>query len=211
VVSDGSTDGTAASARQVARAVGVGQTFVSAAFSGRQECLPHARANVRVLELPSNVGKAAALSAGCTAAVHDILVFADARQTWAADALPLLLENFADPSVGAVSGDLVVQSAPGVMAGVGLYWQYEKELRKLESQVHSTVGVTGAISAVRRRLFRAIPPGTLLDDVYWPLQVAMQGLRVVHDGRAHAYDRLPARRATSSAARCARSAATSSS
>src|SRR5262249_58888160 len=28
-------------------------------------------------------------------------------------------------------------------------------------------------------------------DVYWPLRVAMQGYRVVHDERAHAYDRLP--------------------
>jgi hypothetical protein len=33
----------------------------------------------------------------------------------------------------------------------------------------------------------------LLDDLYWPLQVVMQGRRVVHDERAIAYDRLPAR------------------
>ena len=57
--------------------------------------------------------------------------------------------------------------------------------------VHSTVGVTGAIAAVRRSLFRTIPAGTILDDVYWPLRVAMRGNRVVFDGRAHAFDRLP--------------------
>jgi biofilm PGA synthesis N-glycosyltransferase PgaC len=51
--------------------------------------------------------------------------------------------------------------------------------------------VTGAISAVRKSLFRPIPPGTILDDVYWPLCVVMQGYRVVHDPRALAYDRLP--------------------
>ncbi len=39
------------------------------------------------------------------------------------------------------------------------------------------VGVTGAISAVRRELFRPIPEGTMLDDVHWPLQVAMAGKR----------------------------------
>ena len=44
---------------------------------------------------------------------------------------------------------------------------------------------------MRRSLFRPIPRGTLLDDVYWPLQVAMQRRRVVHDGSAVAYDRLP--------------------
>src|SRR5262249_42480436 len=62
-----------------------------------------------------------------------------------------------------------------------------------ESQIGSQVGVTGAISAVRRELFRAIPQGTLLDDVYWPLQVALAGYRVVHDSRAIARDRLPER------------------
>jgi cellulose synthase/poly-beta-1,6-N-acetylglucosamine synthase-like glycosyltransferase len=167
VVSDGSTDATV----QLARAT--------------QNDL------VRVLELPQNVGKATALNEGVAAARHDIVVFADVRQTWALDALARLLERFADPAVGAVSGELVIESSPGVMAGVGLYWRYEKWLRKQESRVHSTVGVTGAISAVRRALYRPIPPRTLLDDVYWPLAVVLQGYRVVFEKNAIAYDRLP--------------------
>jgi len=147
----------------------------------------------RVIELPTNMGKAAALSAGCAEASNDVLVFADARQTWAPEALGHLLENFDDPSVGGAGGDLVVEEAPGVMAGVGLYWRYEKWLRRTESRLHSSVGLTGAICSVRRELFRPIPPGTILDDVYWPLRVVMQGHRVVHDDRARAYDRLPDR------------------
>lgn len=167
VVSDGSTDETAAIARS---------------FS-----------DVDVLELVENVGKAAALTEASRRATGDVLVFADARQTWAEDALACLLENFADPEVGAVSGDLVLESTPGVLAGVGLYWRFEKWLRKQESRAGSQVGVTGAIAAARRELFRAIPPGILLDDVYWPLCVAMEGRRVMHDERAHAFDRLPER------------------
>jgi glycosyltransferase involved in cell wall biosynthesis len=149
---------------------------------------------VRVFALEPNQGKAAALTRGAAEARHDLLVFADARQRWADDALTRLVENFADPTVGAVSGDLVLESAPGVLAGVGLYWRFEKWLRKTESRLGSQVGVTGAISAVRRALFpAAIPTGTLLDDVYWPLCVAMGGHRVVHDDRARAFDRLPDR------------------
>jgi cellulose synthase/poly-beta-1,6-N-acetylglucosamine synthase-like glycosyltransferase len=147
--------------------------------------------SVRLLSWPENRGKAAALSAGAAEARGDILVFADARQTWADDALAELLSNFADPQVGGVSGDLVLESAPGVLAGVGLYWRFEKWLRRQESRRWSQVGVTGAIAAGRRQLFRPIPPGTLLDDVYWPLAVAMQGYRVVHDETARASDRLP--------------------
>lgn len=168
VVSDGSTDATATLVR----------------------C--HPGEGLRLLELPVNVGKAAALTEACALASHEIVVFADARQTWEPDALVRLLENFADPRVGAVGGDLVIERAPGVLAGVGTYWSYEKWLRQRESLVHSTVGVTGAICAVRRRLFRPVPPGTVLDDVYWPLGVVMQGYRVLHDSGARAFDRLPA-------------------
>ena len=183
VVSDGSTDRTTA----LARAAG---------------------GSVRVLEIAEGVGKAAALTTGCQSCVSDVLVFADARQRWAPDALQRLLENFADPKIGAVSGDLQLEAAPGVMAGIGIYWHFEKWLRQMESQIHSQVGVTGAISAVRRPLFRAIPPGTLLDDVYWPLQVAMQGYRVVHDARALLSIACLRIRGMSFAARCGRWRAT---
>ncbi len=168
VVSDGSTDQT----------VAIAQSYAATGL-------------VRVLDRPRSEGKAAALSAGCLTCTSDVLVFADVRQRWAPDALHRLLENFADPSVGAVSGDLKLETPDGALAGVGLYWRFEKWLRVRESLIDSQVGVTGAIAAVRRELFRPIPAGTLLDDVYWPLQVAMLGYRVVHDCRACAFDRLP--------------------
>jgi poly-beta-1,6-N-acetyl-D-glucosamine synthase len=101
------------------------------------------------------------------------------------------LENFVDPCVGGVSGDLLLLDATGALTGVALYWSYEKMLRRLEGRINSVVGVTGAISAVRRRLFQTLPQGTILDDVYWPLQVVLQGYRVIHDRRAVAYDHLP--------------------
>jgi cellulose synthase/poly-beta-1,6-N-acetylglucosamine synthase-like glycosyltransferase len=150
-----------------------------------------ANRGVRVVQQTTKQGKAAALNAGAAEARCELLIFADARQRWADDALVRLVENFADESVGAVSGDLALESSPGVLAGVGLYWQFEKWLRKQESKLGSQVGVTGAIAAVRRTLFRPIPPGTLLDDVYWPMHVVLQGKRVVHDERAVAFDRLP--------------------
>jgi biofilm PGA synthesis N-glycosyltransferase PgaC len=147
---------------------------------------------VQVVTLPCNWGKAAALSEGVRHAVHDILVFADVRQVWDDEALARLLEGFSDPSVGAVSGDLVLTGSRGGAEGVGLYWKYEKWLRIQESRFDSTIGVTGAICSVRRDLFEAVPPGTILDDVYWPLKVVMKGYRVQHEPRAIAVDRLPA-------------------
>ena len=48
-----------------------------------------------------------------------------------------------------------------------------------------------SVPGTRRELFTPIPAGTMLDDVYWPLCVAMKGKRVIHADRAFAYDRLP--------------------
>lgn len=169
VVTDGCRDGTAALVRS------------------------HASPLVRVVELAENEGKAQALSRGCALAQGEILVFADARQRWAADSLRRLLANFDSAEIGAVGGELLIEASRGVLDGVGFYWRYEKWLRRNEGRLNSTVGVSGSICAVRRGLFRPIPRGVLLDDLYWPLQVAMQGSRVVHDERAIAYDRLPPR------------------
>ena len=173
VVSDGSTDRTV--------------SIVEAMVGGRRD----SAVSVCLVELPVNRGKALALTEGGKQARGEIIVLADARQTWAEDAITKILENFADPDVGAVTGELMIESAPGVLAGIGLYWKFEKWLRLRESRVHSMVGVTGAVCAVRRDLFRPIPEGTITDDLYWPLLVAMQGRRVVFDPRAVAYDRLP--------------------
>ncbi|HZL34042.1 MAG TPA: glycosyltransferase [Tepidisphaeraceae bacterium] len=169
VVSDGSTDRTAATVRE------------------------NAEFGTEVIELAEKCGKASAISLGAKVARSEIIVFADVRQTWAPDALVKLLEPFRDDSVGAVSGDLVLQDAQGIMQGVGLYWRYEKWVRRLESRRSSTVQVSGAISAVRAGLFHGIPAGTILDDVYWPLQVAIQGFRVVHCEEAISFDQLPER------------------
>ncbi len=147
--------------------------------------------NVQLIHSPDNQGKSAALNAAVARAGHDVIIFADARQHWDAQTIPNILENFADRSVGAVSGDLVIESSPGTIAGVGIYWRFEKWLRRRESEFHSMVSVSGSIAAVRRNLFTSIPNGCLLDDVCWPLSVAMQGFRVIHDDRAKAYDRLP--------------------
>jgi cellulose synthase/poly-beta-1,6-N-acetylglucosamine synthase-like glycosyltransferase len=178
VVSDGSTDRTVVEAQAAAS---------EANFNDG------GRVAVRVIAQAQNLGKAIALNRGCSLARHPVLMFADARQTWADDAVTHLVAALADPAVGAVSGDLVVTSGPGVVAGVGLYWRFEKWLRRTESRFDSMVSVTGCISAVRREHFVELPAGTILDDVYWPLAVAMRGYRVVHEERDVAFDQLPER------------------
>ena len=167
VVSDGSTDDTADAVRAFGDAV-------------------------RLVEVPAG-GKPQALNAGVAEATGEILVFADARQRFSDAALMELVANFADDRVGGVTGELIIDAEAGSSAstigeGVGLYWKYEKWLRRNESAVWSTLGGTGCIYALRRSLWRPLPAETLLDDVLAPMRAVLDGWRIVFEDRALAYD-----------------------
>jgi poly-beta-1,6-N-acetyl-D-glucosamine synthase len=148
--------------------------------------------NRRTVFLTEHRGKATALNYGVAEARGEIIVLTDARQMIASDALRRLVANFADLSVGCVSGELIIgkNSTAASAEGVGLYWRVEKNIRHWEGLVGSTVGATGALYAVRKNLLLPLPQDTILDDVYIPLQVVRQGLRVVFERRALAWDDL---------------------
>jgi len=135
-------------------------------------------------------GKASGLNDAFNLAHGDLVVFTDARQMIEPGALRVLVESFADPDVGCVSGELMLGDlASGETArGMGLYWRIEKQIRELEAASGSVVGATGALYAVRRDLLTAVPEGTILDDVYIPMQVVKQCKRVVFEPRARAWD-----------------------
>ena len=179
---------------------------------------------VDVVAVPPG-GKALALNAGIERARFEIVVFADARQTFAPDALRELVAPFADPRVGAVTGELQLDAESAcrrsdrdrrvfdrrsgeragaferreqerrrtlrstIADGVGLYWKYEKQMRRLESRIWSTLGATGAIYAIRRALYRPLPADTILDDVLTPMRIVLAGYRVVFNEKALAFDR----------------------
>jgi cellulose synthase/poly-beta-1,6-N-acetylglucosamine synthase-like glycosyltransferase len=144
---------------------------------------------VKVLEQPVKSGKPAGLNAAASVATGDLLVFCDARQTFAQDAIQHLAAPFSDPEIGAVSGSLeIAGSESGGGQGVDLYWKLEKKLREWEGQYNSVVGCTGAIYVLRRDLYLPLPADTLLDDVVLPMQAVMQGKRVLFNPAAQAFD-----------------------
>jgi len=135
-------------------------------------------------------GKASGLNDAIAHAQGEIVVFTDARQKIEPAAVRILAENFADPEVGCASGELMLGDASKGESGegLGLYWRVEKRVRELESASGSVVGATGALYAARRELLTPVPQGTILDDVFLPMQVVRQGKRVIFDGRARAWD-----------------------
>ena len=137
-----------------------------------------------------SLGKPFCINAGVAVATGDIVVFADCRQRFADNAIKELVKNFVDQKVGCVSGELVFVETPGssIQVEMGVYWRFEKWLRKLESATGSVPGATGAIYAIRKKLFRPLPVQTLLDDVLLPMHICMQGFRIIFENKAIAYD-----------------------
>lgn len=147
---------------------------------------------IKVCASPERRGKAAALNRAFLHATNEVLLFTDARQRLEPDVARTLVESLADPEVGSVSGELLLLDEQGREAGesVGLYWRYEKTLRRMESDLHSMLGATGALYAVRRRDVAPIPEQTILDDMMIPLRTVLAGKRAVFEPRARAYDRV---------------------
>ncbi|MBX6386337.1 MAG: glycosyltransferase family 2 protein [Microbispora sp.] len=144
---------------------------------------------VRVLTSQADAGKAGALNAGVAAARGEFVVFSDVRQVFAPQSIRRLLEPFADPSVGAVTGRLVIgRTDTPAVEGVRWYWAYETALRMAESRSGSVIGATGAIYAIRRELFEELPARLILDDVYVPLSIVLRGFRTVFSAAAVAFD-----------------------
>jgi biofilm PGA synthesis N-glycosyltransferase PgaC len=151
-----------------------------------------AGSTTRLVILETHVGKAVALNRAMAITCADIVVFMDARQRIGKDSLKALVENFADPAVGCVSGALILGDVRDTSPrGLRSYWEMEKAIRYLESGSGSTVGATGAFYAVRRDLVPYLPEGLILDDLFIPMEVARRGPRVIFEPRALVWDSLP--------------------
>jgi glycosyltransferase involved in cell wall biosynthesis len=140
-----------------------------------------AHQHVRSLLLAERMGKANAVNLGMAQASHDWVILSDVRQTIQSGAFQQLLAHFADPSVGAVSAKLDHRDPSWVRRCINL-------LKLQENKPGSTVGVYGALYALKKSCFVPIPTNTILDDLLIALHVLRAGKRVVFEPRAVVVD-----------------------
>jgi cellulose synthase/poly-beta-1,6-N-acetylglucosamine synthase-like glycosyltransferase len=151
--------------------------------------LGYAEQGVTLLALP-RLGKIGALNRAVEAATGEILVFSDANSIFSSDALRTLMKPFADPEVGGVAGNqCYLAEDQGRSAGTSerLYWGLDRKLKSLQSSAGNAISATGAIYAIRRSLYRPVPPG-VTDDFVISTGVIVQGYRLVFVPDAIAYE-----------------------
>jgi len=172
VVDDGSTDGTAALVERMG--------------------LP----GVRVIRVP-NGGKANALNTGIALAKHDLIVTVDGDTIFEKDSIRMLVQPFADPTVGAVAGNVKVGNRERMVAA----WQHIEYVIgfNLDRRLYEILGcmptVPGAIGAFRRQALAqvgGVSDDTLAEDTDVTMALCRAGWRVVYEEHAKAWTEAPA-------------------
>jgi len=147
---------------------------------------------LRVFRFHARRGKLAVLCDLAERSSAEILVFTDANTMLERNCIRNLIRHFADPEVGAVSGEEVRLSRQGTQSSAELlYWRYESALKLLESRLNCSLGANGALYAVRRGLFHP-RKNSFVEDFQIPLEIRSQGHRVIYDPEAAGSEDLPA-------------------
>jgi biofilm PGA synthesis N-glycosyltransferase PgaC len=120
----------------------------------------------------------------------DIAVFTDANTFLNKNALLNIARHYADPTVGAVSGEkrVSIEEVADATAGEGFYWKYESKLKTWDSELYSVVGAAGELFSVRTNLYEPVPADTILDDFMISMLIAEKRYRIVYEPFAYAIE-----------------------
>ncbi|MDB5257313.1 MAG: glycosyl transferase [Chitinophagaceae bacterium] len=146
---------------------------------------------VTLLHEDKRGGKVAAENRVMKLVTAPVIVFSDANTMLPTSALTELVKHYADPKVGAVSGEKRIlqkdkEAAAG--AGEGIYWKYESFLKKMDSELLTIVGAAGELFSFRKELYEELEADTILDDFILSLRIAKKGFRVVYEPAAYAME-----------------------
>lgn len=123
-------------------------------------------------------GLANALNTAYSAAKNEIVIKTDCDSMLEKDVLQKVARDFADKSIGGVTGKQVVINESQVEVG---YRTLQSKVQVVESWIDSTIIFHGPFSAYRKKLIRPIDPDSIADDSELAVKVRKQGYRAIID------------------------------
>jgi cellulose synthase/poly-beta-1,6-N-acetylglucosamine synthase-like glycosyltransferase len=145
---------------------------------------------IELFERDQRRGKIANLNEVIPQLQEDIVILSDANVMYRSDAVMKLIARFKDPSVGCISGRVILtDSTPELDGPTGQYYSLEWFIQERSSEIYSMAGADGAMYALRRSLFRHCPSDTIIEDFVIPMDVIRQHLRVVHEPEAIGWEK----------------------
>jgi cellulose synthase/poly-beta-1,6-N-acetylglucosamine synthase-like glycosyltransferase len=144
---------------------------------------------VKLVHVSGRVGKTITQNHAVEAATGEILAFSDATTVYRPACLRALVANFADPTVGSVTGSVIygTETEATVDQGRAMYWNYESFLRRQESTFHSVLGNAGCCYALRRTLYTPLP-ADMISDVAQAVRCVQKGFRAIVEDDAIVYE-----------------------
>ncbi|MGA9520947.1 MAG: glycosyltransferase family 2 protein [Myxococcaceae bacterium] len=140
------------------------------------------------LSAAERAGKTTVLNRCIPSAKGEIVVLTDANTLIDPAAVKKLVRHFRNPDVGAVCGKLKLYNPKVKGYEESAYWTYESLIKFYEGKRGAVMGANGGLYAIRRTLFQALPPGTIVDDFVIPLRILEKGYDVLYDPEAVAWE-----------------------
>ncbi|MCF0055773.1 glycosyltransferase family 2 protein [Dyadobacter sp. CY356] len=162
--------------------------FVTDGSTDRTPDLIAQHPEIKLMHSAARSGKIMAIHRAMHEVDTEVVVYTDANTFLNQDALLLIARHYADPTVGAVSGEkrVLQDDVSDATAGEGFYWKYESKLKKWDSELYSVVGAAGELFSVRRSLYKEVEPDTILDDFMISMLIAQEGYRIIYEPDAYA-------------------------
>ena len=145
---------------------------------------------IQVFRFNTRRGKLGVLTDLAQRTNAEIVIFTDANTMLKSICIRNMARHFADPEVGAVSGEEIRTAGAGTDPGAeSIYWRYESAIKVLESRLNCSLGGNGGVLAVRRSLFQPRHQ-SIVEDFQIPLEIRYKGFRVVYDPEAIAVEEI---------------------
>ena len=147
----------------------------------------------RLLVQSQRFGKASALNYAVKHAKGDIVFMTDADAILDKNAIEKIVENFNDPVIGAVTGELFILNSDqsSITKLEKSYRSFYEFIRMGESNLDSTPIFNGPITAFRKELFDDLKLDTVTDDIELCIRIREKGYRAVYEPESIAYEYAP--------------------
>lgn len=163
--------------------------FITDGSNDRTPDLIREYPRIKLLHQPERKGKVAAMNRALPFIESPYIVFCDANTLLNKECISNIVRHYSDPKVGGVAGEKkVVQqgSSTAAAVGEGMYWKYESFLKKLDSDLYSTMGAAGELFSVRKDLFETAPEGTIIEDFVQSMKLCQKGYVLRYEPAAYA-------------------------
>lgn len=146
---------------------------------------------IRVIlhRVEGRLGKTAAQNSAVKICTGEIIIFSDAASMYDSASVRALVRNYADPTVGAVSGIYNYIKNDNSSTGLAtiVFWKLENFIKSRQTKIKTITGCCGCIYSLRKDLYTDLPP-EIISDLVEPLTILQKGYRIVFEPKALALE-----------------------